>query len=111
MPTLAQPRPISTLIATPCAALALAALALIGAHPEALVLKAAGAFNGGSISGVANFIDAIKGNLLWLTGTIVGLAVVVIGVMFLMGHSRAQDYAIKGLLGLLIIGAASGIAA
>jgi hypothetical protein len=39
------------------------------------------------------------------------LAVVVIGGLFFFGHSRAADYALKILIGAVVIVSAPGIAA
>jgi hypothetical protein len=87
---------------------ALAAL-LPDAHLHAL--NAAGAFNGTPISGVQNFIDKLKGNLVWLGGTAMGLVIAVVGIMFMAGHSRAHDLAIRTLAGLAILASISGIVA
>lgn len=74
------------------------------------LLQSAGLTAGsGAIAGVANFVDKIKGNIVWLAATAVGLMAAVVGFLFMSGHSRAQDYAIKGACGLLIIVAVPGI--
>jgi hypothetical protein len=93
-------------------------LVLIVATVEALLggqlahaLKAAGVNGGTAITGVETFIDKLKANLTWLAVTVVGAAVIVIGLLFAMGHSRAQDIAIKGLIGAAIIAGGSGIVA
>ena len=39
------------------------------------------------------------------------LVVVVVGLLFMAGHSRAQDYAIKTIVGLAIIASVGGIVA
>jgi hypothetical protein len=89
------------------------AIALIGILPDAHVhaLDAAGAFKGEAIGGVANFIDKLKGNLVWLGGTGMGLVIAVVGIMFMAGHSRAHDIAIKTIVGLAILASISGIVA
>jgi hypothetical protein len=87
---------------------ALAAL-LPGAHVHAL--NAAGAFNGTPISGVQTFVDKLKGNLVWLGGTAMGLVIAVVGIMFMAGHSRAHDLAIRTIAGLAILASISGIVA
>ena len=74
-------------------------------------LKAAGAFSGGEIGGVAHYVDALKGNLVWLGGTAMGLVIAVVGIMFMAGHSRAHDIAIKTIAGLAILASISGIVA
>jgi hypothetical protein len=82
---------------------------LPGAHMFAL--NAAGAFKGEAIGGVANFVEKLKGNLVWLGGTAIGLVIAVVGIMFMAGHSRAHDIAIKTLVGLAILASISGIVA
>ena len=74
-------------------------------------LQAAGAFQGTPITGVENFINSLKGNLVWLGGTVMALVVVVVGLLFMAGHSRAQDYAIKTIVGPAIIASVGGIVA
>jgi hypothetical protein len=74
-------------------------------------LKAAGAFDGEAIGGVANFVTKLKGNLVWLGGTAMGLVIAVVGIMFMAGHSRAHDVAIKTIAGLGILASISGIVA
>jgi hypothetical protein len=88
-------------------------VAIAGVLPDAHVhaLNAAGAFNGTPISGVQNFIDKLKGNLVWLGGTAMGLVIAVVGIMFMAGHSRAHDLAIRTLAGLAILASISGIVA
>jgi hypothetical protein len=84
-------------------------LAGAGAHTHAL--NAAGAFSGTPISGVQTFVDKLKGNLVWLGGTAMGLIIAVVGIMFMAGHSRAHDIAIRTLVGLAILASISGIVA
>jgi hypothetical protein len=74
-------------------------------------LNAAGAFNGTPISGVQTFVDKLKGNLVWLGGTAMGLVIAVVGIMFMAGHSRAHDLAIRTIAGLAILASISGIVA
>jgi len=74
-------------------------------------LEAAGAFKGEAISGVAEFVGKLKGNLVWLGGTAMGLIIAVVGIMFMAGHSRAHDLAIRTLVGLAILASISGIVA
>ncbi len=57
------------------------------------------------------FISQMSDNAIWIIGTVVGLAMIAIGGMFLLGHSRAQDYAAKIALGVGLIILAPGIAA
>jgi hypothetical protein len=89
----------------------LAAVVFDVSHLHALT--AAGAFGGkgGAIAGIQTFADKIKGNLIWLVSVVSGVAVVAIGAMFLTGHSRAQDYALKAGVGFLVIAGAGGIVA
>ncbi len=82
---------------------------LADAHLHAL--DAAGAFKGEAIGGVSNFVDKLKGNLVWLGGTAMGLVIAVVGIMFMAGHSRAHDVAIRTIVGLAILASLSGIIA
>lgn len=77
------------------------------AHAHALY--AAGSFKGSAIPEVAHFFESLKGTVLWVGITAIGFVVVVIGIMFVAGHSRAHDFAIKTLFGLLIFASAGGI--
>ncbi len=88
---------------------AVALAALTGGHAHAL--EAAGAFKGEEIGGIANFVSKLKGNLVWLGGTAMGLVIAVVGIMFMAGHSRAHDVAIRTLVGLAILASISGIIA
>jgi hypothetical protein len=99
-------------LASGLAVLALAAVPLIAlSHVQMHALNAAGAFSGTPISGVQNFIDKLKGNLVWLGGTAMGLVIAVVGIMFMAGHSRAHDLAIRTIAGLAILASISGIVA
>jgi mannose/fructose/N-acetylgalactosamine-specific phosphotransferase system component IID len=91
------------------AALGVTVIGLLVAHTHAL--NAAGAFSGTPISGVQTFVDKLKGNLVWLGGTAMGLVIAVVGIMFMAGHSRAHDVAIRTLVGLAILASISGIVA
>jgi hypothetical protein len=91
------------------ALVAVALLLLAGEHLHAL--NAAGAFSGTPISGVQKFVDKLKGNLVWLGGTAMGLVIAVVGIMFMAGHSRAHDLAIRTIAGLAILASISGIVA
>jgi len=82
---------------------------LVVGHTHAL--QAAGAFNGTPISGVQTFVDKLRGNLVWLGGTAMGLVIAVVGIMFMAGHSRAHDLAIRTIVGLAILASISGIVA
>jgi hypothetical protein len=82
---------------------------LPGAQMHAL--DAAGAFNGTPISGVQTFVDKLRGKLVWLGGTAMGLVIAVVGIMFMAGHSRAHDLAIRTIAGLAILASISGIVA
>jgi hypothetical protein len=91
----------------------LCAVAVLGMFPDGHLdaLNAAGAFKGEAIGGVANFVDKLKGNIVWLGGTAMGLVIAVVGIMFMAGHSRAHDVAIKTIAGLAILASISGIVA
>jgi len=84
-------------------------IVLVVGHVHAL--QAAGAFNGTPISGVQTFVDRLRGNLVWLGGTAMGLVIAVVGIMFMAGHSRAHDLAIRTVVGLAILASISGIVA
>jgi hypothetical protein len=58
-----------------------------------------------------SFIGQMTDNAIWIVGTSVLLGLVLIGGLFLFGHSRAQDYAAKVALGVGLIILAPGIAA
>jgi hypothetical protein len=92
---------------------AMIAVAVIVVFPDSLAhaLNAAGSFKGTPITGVQNFVDKIKGSLVWLGGTAMSLVIAVVGIMFMAGHSRAHDVAIKTLVGLAILASISGIVA
>jgi hypothetical protein len=92
-------------------ALALGAIMVSAADGHTHALNAAGAFSGTPISGVQTFVDKLKGNLVWLGGTAMGLVIAVVGIMFMAGHSRAHDLAIRTLVGLAILASISGIVA
>ena len=102
-------------IAAAACCLIVMALALLGVvvhpHVQMHALNAAGAFSGTPISGVQNFVDKLKGNLVWLGGTAMGLIIAVVGIMFMAGHSRAHDIAIRTIAGLAILASISGIVA
>jgi hypothetical protein len=98
------------------AALAVAVGLVIGAGVVAVfpdshahALDAAGAFHGTPINGVQNFVERLKGSLVWLGATAMGLVIAVVGIMFMAGHSRAHDVALKTLIGLAILASVSGI--
>jgi hypothetical protein len=100
--------------------LGIAGLAMLGLLLAAFVathgadsLRAAGLNgspppNSGAFKG---FIDQMSQNALWIIGTSVGLGLLIIGGLFLFGHSRAQDYAAKVAMGVAIIILAPGIGA
>jgi hypothetical protein len=88
-----------------------AIVAAVAPNPHVHALNAAGAFNGTPISGVQNFVDKLKGNLVWLGGTAMGLIIAVVGIMFMAGHSRAHDIALRTIAGLAILASISGIVA
>lgn len=97
-----------------CALIALlVGLVIFGAVADGHVhaLDAAGAFKGGEIEGVAKFVEKLKGNIVWLGGTAMGLVIAVVGIMFMAGHSRAHDIAIRTIAGLAILASITGIVA
>ena len=91
----------------------LAGIAIVGLLPDGHVhaLNAAGAFKGTPIGGVQQFVEKLKGNIVWLGGTAMGLVIAVVGIMFMAGHSRAHDIAIRTIAGLAILASISGIVA
>jgi hypothetical protein len=91
----------------------LVGLVVIAVFPDSHVhaLKAAGEFNGTAISGVQPFVEKLKGNVVWLGGTVMGLVIAVVGLMFMASHSRAHEIAFKTLVGLAILASAGGIVA
>jgi hypothetical protein len=101
--------PSSALLLAAAAFVVTLLLVLVLGHAHAL--QAAGAFNGTPISGVQTFVDKLRGNLVWLGGTAMGLVIAVVGIMFMAGHSRAHDLAIRTLVGLAILASISGIVA
>jgi hypothetical protein len=86
-------------------------VSVLAPHAQTHALNAAGAFKGEAIGGIANFVDKLKGNLVWLGGTAMGLVIAVVGIMFMAGHSRAHDIAIRTIAGLAILASISGIVA
>jgi hypothetical protein len=109
-----RPRRTAQVLTALCALIGLlVGVAVLGALPDAHLhaLNAAGAFNGTPINGVQNFVDKLKGNIVWLGGTAMGLVIAVVGIMFMAGHSRAHDIAIRTIAGLAILASISGIVA
>jgi hypothetical protein len=92
------------------AALAACAAAVL-AHADAL--RAAGVTGKApeNAAAITTFVSTITDNALWVIGTVAVLAFVVIGGLFFFGHSRAADFALKILIGAVVIVAAPGIAA
>ena len=95
-------------------------LAALGAFLAAVVLTArADSLRAAGLNGTAppnagefkSFISDMTSNAIWIVGTSVLLGLVLIGGLFLFGHSRAQDYAAKVALGVGLIILAPGIAA
>lgn len=110
-----EPRTTATLVqALLVLLIVLFAGALVAAAlPESTLhaLNAAGAFKGTPIDGVQNFVEKLKGNVVWLGGTAMGLVIAVVAIMFMAGHSRAHDLAIRTIAGLMILASISGIVA
>ena len=88
-------------------------VAVLGMFPDAHAhaLNSAGAFKGTPITGVQNFVEKLKGSLVWLGSTVMGLVIAVVALMFMAGHSRAHDIALKTIVGLAILASISGIVA
>ena len=82
---------------------------LFRGHVDAL--KAAGLAGGSAINGVAGFFKALTANLVWLGVTVVGFAIVLIAILFLSGHHRAHEVALKVGVGVFLLIAAPGIVA
>jgi hypothetical protein len=94
------------------ASVALAAYgAVVLAHAQALRAAGVTGTAPANASAITTFVSTITDNALWVIGTIAVLAVVVIGGLFFFGHSRAADYALKILIGAVVIVSAPGIAA
>jgi hypothetical protein len=98
-------------IALACMVSGLVAVAvlLVGGRMDAL--NAAGAFKGGEIAEVTKYVNALEGNLVWLGGTVMGLVIAIVGILFMAGHSRAHDFAIRTIVGLAILASVTGIVA
>jgi hypothetical protein len=110
-PQTARARRVAVTLATAGLLIVAATLLIVLTPMQTHALNAAGAFTGTPISGVQNFVDKLKGNLVWLGGTTMGLVVAVVGIMFMAGHSRAHDVAIRTIAGLAILASISGIVA
>ena len=109
-----QRRSKRRVLAALCALMTLlVGVVIAGALPDAHLhaLQAAGAFKGTPIGGVDTFVEKLKGNIVWLGGTSMGLVIAVVGIMFMAGHSRAHDIAIRTIAGLAILASVSGIVA
>jgi hypothetical protein len=65
--------------------------------------------NSGAVGGIAQFASKLTDNVKWLVGTLIGLAIGVVGLLFAMGHTRAHDLAIKAAIGAGIIVGLGGI--
>jgi hypothetical protein len=87
------------------------AVVMVFPDAHAHALDAAGAFKGTPIGGVQNFVEKLEGSLVWLGSTAMGLVIAVVAIMFMAGHSRAHDVAIKTIVGLAILASISGIVA
>jgi hypothetical protein len=98
-------------VACVIAVLAAAVVLVLLGSAHLFALQAAGAFKGTPIGGVSALVEKLKGNLVWLGGTAMGLVIAVVGIMLMAGHSRAHDIALRTLLGLAILASISGIVA
>jgi hypothetical protein len=94
-------------VAVCVAAVAVAVVCVgVGAH----ALQAAGlSAKSGTIGGVDKFVANLTDNVKWLVATGIGLAIAIVGLLFMTGHSRAHDIAIKAGLGAAIIVGLGGI--
>jgi hypothetical protein len=106
--------PIPTLrgrLARPVVLLAAAGLVLVvaGGHPHALQAAGLTASNSGAIGGIDTFVANLTDNIKWLVATGIGLTVSIVGLLFMTGHSRAHDIAIKAAVGAAIIVGLGGI--
>ena len=79
------------------------------AHPHAL--NAAGAFKGEEIAGVAKFVSKLKGSLVWLGGTAMGLVIAVVGDHVHGGSLKGSRRGDQTVAGLAILASISGIVA
>jgi hypothetical protein len=102
-------RSVDRLLAVAAGAAALSLVVLfagMGAH----ALQAAGlTAKTGAIGGVDTFVANLTDNVKWLVATGIGLAIAIVGLLFMTGHSRAHDIAIKAGLGAAIIVGLGGI--
>ena len=91
----------------------LVGVGVLTASPDAhaYALDAAGSFKGTPIGGVQSFVEKLEGSLVWLGSTAMGLVIAVVAIMFMAGHSRAHDVALKTIVGLAILASISGIVA
>ena len=107
-------RPSRLVLVLACGALAIViAGLLVDAGFMVDALRKAGAFEkkGVAIEGIKTFIDGITDNIVWLGGTITAAAVALVGLLFLVGHTRAQDIFFKVGVGFGILVGSSGIVA
>ena len=88
-----------------------AAVVVVSPDAHLYALNAAGAFHGTPINGVQKFVSKLQDSLVWLGSTAMGLVIAVVAIMFMAGHSRAHDVAIKTIVGLAILASISGIVA
>jgi hypothetical protein len=85
-------------------------LLLLFAGAGAHALQAAGlSSKTGAIGGVDTFVANLTDNVKWLVATGIGLSIAIVGLLFMTGHSRAHDIAIKAGLGAAIIVGLGGI--
>ena len=98
------------IVPTALALLAATICLLLATHPGVHALQAAGlSQSGGAVGGIAQFASKLTDNIKWLVGTLVGLAIGVVGLLFAMGHTRAHDLAIRVAIGAGIIVGLGGI--
>lgn len=106
-----HPKALDRLLAVAVAAGALGLVVLVaGAGTHALQAAGLTQNNNSAIAGVDTFVVNLTNNVKWLVATGIGLAVAIVGLLFMTGHSRAHDIAIKAGLGAAIIVGLGGIA-
>ncbi len=106
-----HPKAPDRLFAVAVAAAALGLVVLVaGAGTHALQAAGLTQNNNSAIAGVDTFVVNLTNNVKWLVATGIGLAVAIVGLLFMTGHSRAHDIAIKAGLGAAIIVGLGGIA-
>lgn len=108
--------PILRRLAIPIAALAGVALALVslaGTGGPAFLRSTGLAGTVPTGAGAATFdrlIDTLADNVVWICGTTIGLALAIVGLLFLAGRSRVADFAARLGVGVAVLIFAPGLA-